>query len=173
MALKITPKHITLALVGWAFALTAAAQWQWVDKDGRKVFSDTPPPPSVQERNILKQPPGRPVPSTPESGAALTSSASPPASAGTLKISGKDSELEAAKKKLEEEKAAKKKLEDEKLAQNRAVECERARKGLATFKSGVRIMTINASGEREFMDEKTRAVESTRLQSIVESDCRN
>ncbi|WP_216088085.1 DUF4124 domain-containing protein, partial [Shigella flexneri] len=31
---------------------------QWVDKDGRKVFSDRPPPVDVPAKNILKQPGG-------------------------------------------------------------------------------------------------------------------
>jgi hypothetical protein len=32
------------------------AQWQWIDKDGRKVYSDRSPPSDIQEKNILKRP---------------------------------------------------------------------------------------------------------------------
>ncbi|MBF9265764.1 DUF4124 domain-containing protein, partial [Paracidovorax cattleyae] len=45
-----------------SWALGASAQWQWIDKDGRKVFSDRPPPTDVPARNILKQPGGAPPP---------------------------------------------------------------------------------------------------------------
>ncbi len=38
---------------------TAMAQWTWMDKDGRKVYSDKAPPPDVLEKNILKRPGGQ------------------------------------------------------------------------------------------------------------------
>lgn len=179
MELKITPKHLLLLLAGWTFALSAAAQWQWVGKDGRKVFSDRPPPADIQDKDILKQPGGRgrakaPVAATePTEGAApIAATAAPAAKASTPKISGKDAELEAKKKKLEEEEASKKKSEEEKVAKGRADNCERAKKGLASFQSGTRISTVNAKGEREFMDDNARAAESKRLQAIIDSDCK-
>ncbi|MEK9952912.1 MAG: DUF4124 domain-containing protein [Curvibacter sp.] len=36
-----------LVLAGCLYALSASAQWQWLDKDGRRVFSDRPPPAEV------------------------------------------------------------------------------------------------------------------------------
>ena len=33
---------LLLLAVACTWALGAAAQWQWIDKDGRKVFSDRP-----------------------------------------------------------------------------------------------------------------------------------
>ena len=39
--------------------LLAQAQWQWIDKDGRKVFSDRAPPSDIPDKNILKQPGSR------------------------------------------------------------------------------------------------------------------
>jgi len=173
MELKITPKHLVLVLAGWAFALSAAAQWQWIGKDGRKVFSDRPPPADIQDKDILKQPGGRGgrasvTPAVTEVPAPTVAAAKP----NIPKISGKDAELEAKKKKLEEEETAKKKVEEEKVAKGRAENCERAKKGLASFQSGVRISTVNAKGEREFMEEGVRATESKRLQSIVDADCK-
>lgn len=180
MDLKITPKHLILVLAGWAFALSAAAQWQWVGKDGRKVFSDRPPPADIQEKDILKQPGGRraPVAVIPaESDDAANPAAAPVAAAkpkvdpNAPKISGKDAGLEAKKKKLEEEEAAKKKAESEKLAQGRAENCERAKKAMGTFQSGVRVASTNAKGEREIMDDSTKAVEIKRMQAVVDRDC--
>src|SRR6186713_1813524 len=40
MDLKLVSRTLILAVAGGSFALTAFAQWQWIDKDGRKVFSD-------------------------------------------------------------------------------------------------------------------------------------
>lgn len=172
MELKITPKHLVLVLAGWAFALSAAAQWQWIGKDGRKVFSDRPPPADIQDKDILKQPGGRGgrasvAPAVTEVPAPTVAAAKP----NVPKISGKDAELEAKKKKLEEEEAAKKKAEEEKVAKAKTANCELAKKGLATFQSGVRVASTNAKGEREIMDDNARAAESKRVQAIVDRDC--
>jgi hypothetical protein len=182
MDLKITPRQLILVLAGWAFALSAAAQYQWIGKDGRKVFSDRPPPADIQEKNILKQPGLRAaVPAVPaeaseaaDSGTGATpaiSAAKNRSDPNAPKISGKDAELEAKKKKLEEEVAQKKKAEDEKIAQAQALNCERAKKAVATYQSGVRVAGTNAKGEREVMDDNTRAVELKRAQATVDRDC--
>jgi hypothetical protein len=183
MDLNITPKQLILLLAGWAIALSAAAQYQWIGKDGRKVFSDRPPPADIQEKDILRQPGGRraALPQVPvEQADAVGSSAAatpavaavkPKADPNAPKISGKDAELEAKKKKLEEEEAAKKKAEQEKVAQARAENCERAKKAVSTFQSGVRVASTNARGEREIMDDNARAAELKRVQAVADRDC--
>lgn len=160
-------KNLIFAAIGGAFALTAWAQWQWIDKDGRKVFSDRSPPAEIQEKNILKRPGNHQSAAVPvsASSAALRKASAP-------KLSGKDAQLEARKKQAEEEDAAKKKAAEEKMAKARADNCERAKKGLASFHSGVRISVTNAKGEREIMDDNARALETKRLQGIADSDCR-
>lgn len=177
MELKITPKHLFVLLAGWTFALSAAAQWQWVGKDGRKVFSDRPPPSDIQDKDILRQPGGRRgakaavAPAEPAEAVSPVATTPPAVKANVPKISGKDTELEAKKKKLEEEEAAKKKAEEEKVAKAKAANCELAKKGLTTFQSGVRVATTNTKGEREIMDDNARAAESKRIQAIVDRDC--
>ncbi len=56
MDFKYTLKTLILAIVGGAFTLTAFAQWQWLDKDGRKVFSDRSPPTEIQEKKYFETP---------------------------------------------------------------------------------------------------------------------
>lgn len=178
MRLSIAPKQLVLILAGWAIAVSAAAQWQWLDKDGRKVFSDRPPPAETKDRDILKQPGNRarsnasPANAEADPAAPAAVAVVPAAKTNAPKLSGKDSELEAKKKKLEEEETAKKKVEEEKLILAKADNCARARKGLASLQSGVRISIVNAKGEREFMDDNTRANENKHLQTIVDSDCK-
>jgi hypothetical protein len=178
MDLNITPKQLILLLAGWAFALSAAAQYQWIGKDGRKIFSDRPPPADVQDKDILKQPGGKRaalpvVPAEPSDAAATpaVAAAKPKADPNAPKISGKDAELEAKKKKLEEEEAAKKKAEQEKMMQARAENCERAKKAVTMYQSGVRVAGTNAKGEREIMDDNARAAELKRMQAVAERDC--
>ncbi|SFC56471.1 protein of unknown function [Polaromonas sp. OV174] len=172
MDFKFASRTIFLALACGSFAVTAVAQWQWIDKDGRKVFSDRSPPADIQEKNILKRPGNqKPVAAQPANENPAVAVSAPAAKASAPKLSGKDAQLEAKKKQAEEEEAAKNKAEEDKIAKAKAENCERAKKGLTSLQSGVRISTVNAKGEREFMDDGTRAAETKRIQGITESDC--
>lgn len=149
----------------------AMAQWLWVDKDGRKVFSDRAPSADIPQKNILKKPGG-----TAALPAPITETAAVPAPLVASKVSipkpsGKDAQLEARKKQAEAEEDAKKKAEEEKLAKSLAENCDRAKRALVTVRSGARIAVTNAQGEREVMDDDNRAKEVKRLQGIAESDC--
>ena len=180
MTSKLASKTLALAIGFCALALTAttaSAQWQWVEKDGRKIFSDRPPPVEIAEKDILKRPAGATraaSTSAPEPvAAAKPAAASVPANkASAPKLSGKDAELEAKKKKAEEDEAAKKKIEDDKAAKVKAENCERAKTGLATLQSGVRMSSINAKGEREIFDDAKRASETQRAQEVIDSTCK-
>ncbi|MEP6823631.1 MAG: DUF4124 domain-containing protein, partial [Ramlibacter sp.] len=138
-------------LIGLACTVPALAfaQWQWIDKDGRKVFSDQSPPADIPAKNIIKQPGGRAA--SPVAAAPATDAASAPASAARAstsasapKVTGKDKELEEKKKAAEAAEAAKKKADDEKLAKERAENCARAKQAKATLDTGERIARLNA-----------------------------
>jgi len=164
-----------LTVLGLAMTFSAAAQWQWLDKDGRRVFSDRSPPSDIPEKNILKQPAGSKRTTTLAVTDATVAPTALPASqpAGNVpKLSGKDPQLAAKKKQAEEEEAAKKKADEDKLAKVKAENCARAKDGLTTFESGARVAVRNAKGEREIMDDAPRAVEVKRLQGIVSTECR-
>lgn len=148
-------------------AMGASAQWQWIDKDGRKVFSDRAPPGEIQEKNILKRPGGR----TP----AVAASAEVPApqlAASAPKLSGVDKDLEEKKKKTEEAELVKRKAEEEKVLKAKIENCARAKQAKANFDSGVRIARTNEKGEREVMDDAARASEVKRIHSVIEADCK-
>ncbi|WGT65886.1 DUF4124 domain-containing protein [Variovorax paradoxus] len=159
--------------------LSASAQWQWIDKSGKKVFSDQAPPPDIPEKNILRRA-GSPPPartgfsSAPAEGAGSDEAAAPKAreAAAAPKPPAVDKELEEKTKKAQAEEKAKQAAEAEKNAKIKSENCERARQGKATFDSGIRVAKVNAKGEREIMDDTARAAEQKRLQSIIESDCK-
>jgi len=141
------------------------AQWQWIDKDGRKVFSDQSPPASIPPQNILRQK-GTPLAAQ----AAAVEPAKPAASAP--KLSGKDKQLEEKKKQAEAAEAEKKKAEEEQLAKARADNCARAKRAKAGFDSGIRMARTNDKGEREIMDDAARAAESKRIEAVIANDCK-
>ena len=174
---------LLLLAVACTWAMGAAAQWQWIDKDGRKVFSDRPPPQEIPEKSILKQPGGtRPtrtapavVPAEGAPGAAPATAATTPAAAAkpaaSAPGSGKDKELEEKKAQAEAAEVAKKKAEEAKVAKAKAENCTRARQAKAAFDSGRPITQSNAQGERIFLDEAGRAAESKRIDGVIASDC--
>lgn len=170
--------HLFLTLGMLCASVGAAAQWQWIDKDGRKIFSDRAPPADVPDQNILKQP-GRAAATSGSAAAGDSStagkpqeSAPKPAATPVTAKSDLDKKLEEKKKQAEKDEAAQRKAEEDRVAAARADNCQRAKQALPTYQSGVRITRNNAQGERVFLDDAARAAETTRLQGIIASDCR-
>ncbi len=136
-----------------------SAHWQWLDRDGRKVFSDRPPPPEIPEKDILERP------------AVTLPAAVPQSGASAPRISGIDKELADKKKKADDLELARRKADDDKISKARAENCERAKRAKAGFDSGRVIARPNEKGDPEILDAKARAAEVNRLQSLIESDC--
>lgn len=162
-----------------ALPLSASAQWQWLDKNGKKVFSDQAPPPDIPEKNILRRVGPPPVarstanPNVDAAPAEGTADAAPaPKAAAAPKPTGVDKELEEKTRKAEADEKARQAAETAKVAKAKADNCALARQGKATVDSGIRIAKVNAKGEREIMDDSARAAEQKRIQSVIDSDCK-
>ncbi len=176
-------QKICLLALACVWSAGALAQWQWIDKDGRKVFSDRAPPVGIPEKDILRQPHQivRPAPTRTEGDGADTQAISTPASSSApaadkpalnAQAKGVDKELEERKAKADAEKAAKKKADEKKIAAARTENCTRAKQAKASLDSGQMMKHTNAKGEQVFMDEATRAAERKRAQSVIDSDCK-
>ena len=180
---KLRPFLVALACLA---PVLAAAQWQWIDKDGRKVFSDRPPPSDIPANKVLKQPSAAaPAAETatatgsatgaaggaPASTAAATAGA-PAASGAVPKLSGTDKGLEDKKKQAEAAEAAKKKAEEEKFAMAKAENCQRAKQSKASLDSGQRLAKINEKGEKDFLSDQERASEGKRIETVIARDCK-
>jgi hypothetical protein len=163
-------------LVCMLTAVPASAQWQWLDANGKKVFSDLAPPPDVPEKNILKQPGASAVRKASSAdaakpGAMPATSADANPKAPDPGAARKQAELEAKKKQAEDAEKAKEKADTQRAAAAKADNCQRAQTALATLKTGTPMRTMNAQGERIFMDENARQSEKQRLQSAVQQNC--
>ncbi len=169
--MKIHRAFIVLLL---AIASSAAwAQWQWLDKDGRRVFSDRAPPPEIPEKSILKRPGGAKPALDTQAAAPQEPAAAPPlVPASGTKGGGLDKELEAKRKQAADAEAAKRRAEEERIAKLKVENCARAKQAKTAMESGVRMTQTNAAGEREFMDEAARAAEMKRIQSVIAADCK-
>jgi hypothetical protein len=160
-------------------SFSATAQWAWVDKNGRKIFSDRAPPSDSPENSIFKQPSHAPVLTrqTPATDSANADAAAPAASApqdkaSTAKPSGIDPVLAERKKKEELALEAKRKAEQERISRLKSENCERAKLAKKGYDSGIRLSHTNANGEREIMDDTARAAESKRIQAVIDADCK-
>ena len=173
--MKLFQTLLAMALVGTCVA--AAAQWQWIDKDGRKVFSDRAPPVDVTDKNIVKRPQGR-ASSTPAAEAAAAGVEAAPTSpvpaptAAPAKGVGVDKELEAKKKQATDAEIAKRKADEDRVTKAKVENCARAKQAKTTYDSGVRISRSNAAGEKEILDDAARAEELKRIQSVIAADCK-
>ena len=191
-------KVLLVATSLWAGS--AMAQWTWLDKDGRKVYSDTAPPAEILEKNIIKRPGGQAGAANsaansaaaakakvitdgvasdqtisagqPGTPAAQPGASAPQASASGPKLSSVDKELEKKKKEKEDAEAAKKKEEEQRVTKAKIENCARAKTAKTTLDSGVRIGVTNTKGERDIMDDTARASEAKRVQGIIDSSCR-
>lgn len=165
-----SPNPLRLAGIGLTLlmlltALPADAQWRWRDANGRVTASDLPPPPEVADKDILQRPAAARAQAVRP--AAAASAAVPAASSARI-----DKELDARRRAAEQQQKDKARAEEQRVATVRADNCNRARSHLATMESGQRIARVNAKGEREFLDDDTRAAEAQRAREVIASDCR-
>jgi hypothetical protein len=145
-----------LCAVGLAFAATALAQqYKWVDQDGKVRYGDIPPP-GVQATPL------RPPVSAPAAPAAKKDG-------GTTELSPEAAFRKRQQERQEaEEKAAKERTD----AEAKRVNCEQSQASLRMLQAGQRITTMNAAGERVFIDDAQRAQELERMQRAVNDWCK-
>ncbi len=154
-------------LLACACVTGASAQYSWMDKDGRKVYSDHPPPSGINEKNVLK----RPNPAVRQSAVAPSNATSSSQTAGGRKPDSAQ-ELAAKMKEADDADAARKQAEADRVARVKSDNCLRAQQAHATYASGVPLSHINAQGERELLADAARNAETQRLNGIIASDCR-
>jgi hypothetical protein len=157
------------------FSAHALAQWQWVDAQGRKVYSDLPPPVEVPAERIVKRPGAAKAAPAASAAPAAPQGVSPAAPSGASRGSGVDAELQAKKTAEEAEKARREQAEAEaqekKQALARQDNCARAKAAQTALTDGRLIAHTNAQGERVFMDDAARAAERQRAQNTIASEC--
>jgi hypothetical protein len=178
MVLRKSPYRVWTPLAVAAFVVfascPAAAQWAWKDDNGRTVYSDRPPPASVNTDRIVRQPPNKqtvlptPAPADPSAKPAPDGK---PATSATAPKSLAEQEMEFRKRQQERADAEKKAQDEQVKLAARAADCERAKGYLRAIEDGNRIERTNASGEREYLDDAQRAVEAERTRKLVQATC--
>jgi hypothetical protein len=156
-------------ITAWAQTAPLPQAWKWRDASGQIVVSDTPPPMSVPDKDILERPP---VQRARAAAAAASAPASAPVRATVDNTPRVDPELQARRKAAAGEQAAQQKAEEQRIEAARAENCARAKSHLAALLEGHRMARTNDKGEREVLDDKARADEMQRARAVIASDCK-
>lgn len=168
------PHVLALILSAGAVVCTpalASGQWKWRDANGSIQYSDRPPPQGTPESAIL----AKPRASTARIATKPVEAASAPVAgsrAAPAAAKASENELDAKRRKLEEEEKAKQQAEEAQQAKARAENCERAKTYQRTLNDGIRISRTNAKGEREILDDKGRADELRLTQDAIRANCK-
>ena len=158
-----------LGLLALALATSPAlSQYKWKDSQGQIHVSDLPPPRDVPEKDVLQRPNLAVRPAPPPSAAAASAASAPLLTSKPLL----DPELEARRKRAEDEARARSRADEARLAAQRAENCQRARQQLASLESGQRLVRYNDRGERIVLDDAARADEAQAAQRAMAQDCR-
>ena len=166
---------LAVAFVAGTFAAGASAQWAWKDDNGRLVYSNIPPPPSIKATQIVRQPGPSSQPAraaTPDEGAA-EKPATAPAAPNTPNAPKTYAERDAEFRKRQQERAdnERKAQEEQQKAAQKAAECERSRGYLRALEDGVRITRTDPAGNRAYLDDAQRAAEMDRMRKAVRELC--
>lgn len=179
MVFRMSPSRVWAPVAMATFVVfascPAAAQWAWKDDNGRTVYSDRPPPASVNTDRIVRQPPNKqtvlPPPAPGSDAAARQTPDGKPAATATAPKSTAEQEMEFRKRQQERADAEKKAQEEQTKLAAKAADCERAKGYLRAIEEGHRIERTNASGEREYLDDTQRAAETERTRKLVQATC--
>ena len=163
---------LAVALVAGIYTASASAQWAWKDDNGRLVYSNIPPPPSVKPVQIVRQPGA--MPQSARATAPVEGEADKPAAAPAPANASKTyAERDADFRKRQQERADsdRKAQEEQQKAAQKAVECERSRGYLRALEDGVRVTRTDPAGNREYLDDAQRAGEMDRMRKAIRELC--
>jgi hypothetical protein len=129
---------------------------KWVDEQGQVHYSDQPPPADAQTQTL------RTTTENQDSAGSGT--------AETKTFAEREAELkkEKAEKQSAADKSAQKQAADDALRAN----CLSAQENLRSLQSGVRIMQIDANGERSYIDDTQRQQRIENAQQNINRYCK-
>jgi hypothetical protein len=156
-------KRFLLILLVLLSANAFAAVNKWVDADGRVNYSDLPPPANVK---------AKPLHSASDAAASASASGVPAASAPAAPktIAERAAELDKANQAKQE--AAAKAAQEQAIADTKKANCAAAQQNLRTLQAGTRIVEIDASGQRSYLDDAQRQQRIAKAQQDIATYCK-
>ncbi|TPQ41122.1 DUF4124 domain-containing protein [Cupriavidus pinatubonensis] len=173
LSAMIRSSALSLSLLAAALAAVpaaASAQWQWRDANGRMVYSDVPPPPSVTR--IVKAP-GQLAGEyrSSESAPASDGASAKPAIAKSAAAPSPTAEEGFQKRRAERLEAATEEARKEKEASERASRCAELRNYANGLQQGVRAAVMTGDGSVQRLDGEQRQAEIVKTNANIEKNC--
>ena len=148
---------VLLMLLVLSSANTLAAVSKWVDAQGQVHYSDRPPPPEVKAEKLHSAPDA-------DSAAGATAPATPKTFA--------EREVELKKAQKAKQEAADKTVLKQTDAEAKKASCTTAQQNLKALQDGVRIIELDAHGERSYIDDQQRQQRIAKTQQDVSTYCK-
>lgn len=133
-----------------------SANYKWVDENNQTHYSEQPPPgkkakviPSMSRSIVNPSASGVPAIKTAVERASEISKAKQPTKEATEKAAQKQAYEDALK-----------------------VNCESAKKNLAALNDGIRLVEIDANGERSFLSDEQRQQRTAKAQQDIRENCK-
>ena len=148
-------KKFLLILLILASTNALAELSKWVDAEGKVHYSDQQPPANVKAKTLR-----------------VTSEAAAPTSAPTAPktIAEREAELKKAQKTKKE--AADKVAKEQAKIEGEKTNCEAAQQSLRALQEGVRIVEVDAKGERSYLDDEQRRQRIEKVQQNIKTYCK-
>lgn len=129
---------------------------KWVDSNGKVHYSDQPPPPDAKPKTL------RSFSDTQDSASSSV--------AATKTIAEREADLKKEQKAKNEtaDKAAQKKA----VADAQKANCDAAQQNMRALQDGIRMMEINAKGERSYLDDAQREQRLAKAQKDISTYCK-
>ena len=152
-----------LILLMLASTNTFAAISKWVDAQGQVHYSDQPPPPEAKAETLRSA-------SDSEGTAGISGVTATSAPAAPKTIAEREAELKKAQqaKEAAADKAAQKQAATEAIKAN----CATAQQNLRTLQEGIRMVEVDANGERSYLDDNQRQQRIAKTQQDVSNYCK-
>jgi len=152
-------KKLLLILSILTSANAFAGLSKWVDADGKVHYSDQPPPANVKATTLRTS-----------SDAAAPESAAASAPAAPKTIAEREAELKKAQraKKEADDRAA----QEQARAQGEKTNCDAAQQSLRALQEGMRIVEVDAQGERSYLDDEQRRQRIEKAQQNIRTYCK-
>jgi len=139
-----------------------AALSKWVDANGQVHYSDTPPP-NAEGVKTLRSSSNSKISANPNDVNADAPSAPKTIAEREAELKKTQQEKKAAADKADKEKAYAEALKDN---------CSAAQQRLRVLQDGIRVMEIDANGERSYMNDERRQQNIAKAQQDVSSSCK-
>lgn len=141
-----------------AYTDTFAAINKWVDDQGHVHYSDQPPPGNAKAETLHSV-------SDQDSNTASTSAPAAPKT-----IAEREAELKKSQKAKQE--AANKALQKQASEDAKKASCATSQQNLRTLQEGIRMIEVDANGERSYMDDKQRLERIAKAQQDISAYCK-